>query len=98
MKAGSLESVQSLPCYGPPLGYMHWHSDADRRHKRGEEQVYCSICNIWAWPSNVRADHKGHTTSSAEFHARVRRMQKQLDQEQRAAERAVDRVRKRRAK
>lgn len=31
------------------LGYIKWHADADRRAKRGEEQVKCPECGGWIW-------------------------------------------------
>lgn len=29
------------------LGYLHWHGEADRAHKRGERQVQCRECGLW---------------------------------------------------
>lgn len=36
-------------CTDPPLGYMQWHADADRRHKRGQVQAWCERCTKWQW-------------------------------------------------
>jgi hypothetical protein len=30
-------------------GYLEWHSEADRRNKRGEVQRYCLGCERWRW-------------------------------------------------
>lgn len=32
------------------LGYIGAHAEAERRLKRGEEQVWCPRCERWPWP------------------------------------------------
>lgn len=56
------------------LGYLAWHGDAERRHKRGERQLYCGQCQGpkfggWVWPDEC--DHLRRLTSR-EFAALVR--------------------------
>lgn len=36
-------------CVDRKLGYVSWHGDADRRHKRGQRQVRCPGCNLYVW-------------------------------------------------
>jgi hypothetical protein len=49
------------------LGYMDWHYDAERRHKRGERQRYCGVCKRWVWPDRGTACPLARTVSTAEF-------------------------------
>lgn len=48
------------------LPYLSWHADAERRHKRGERQLYCGECVTpelggWVWPDEC--DHPGRLTA-----------------------------------
>jgi hypothetical protein len=36
-------------CTDPPLGYLEWHADAERRHKAGQRQTWCERCQKWQW-------------------------------------------------
>lgn len=58
-------------CNANTLDYRAWHSDAERRHKAGERQVYCNQCRVWCWPSEVTGEHE--TITIPEFLAIVRR-------------------------
>ena len=66
-------------CNPPDLGYMAFHSDADRRHKRGERQVYCGVCKRWQWPEHVSDEHRPHTLTRQQFDAAVRRIEKEVE-------------------
>ncbi len=41
-------------CKSPRLGYLAWHRDAGRRHKRGERQRLCPACGLWTWPEYLK--------------------------------------------
>lgn len=47
------ETETGCGCKVSNLGYLHWFSDADRRHKAGQRQVYCLVCRKWQWPDHV---------------------------------------------
>jgi len=32
------------------IEYVKFFDDAARRHRRGERQLYCSVCRKWRWP------------------------------------------------
>jgi hypothetical protein len=38
-------------CIRPDLTYLNWHSDAERRTRRGERQKKCPKCQRWYWPA-----------------------------------------------
>lgn len=55
-------------CKEDALGYLAWHRDAERRHRAGQRQVYCTACRKWRWPDLV-----GHapTITKRQFDARA---------------------------
>lgn len=40
-------------CQEKTLGYLAWHSDAQKRAYRGEEQSFCANCKRFKWGDNV---------------------------------------------
>ena len=35
------------------LGYIDWHSDSERRVKRGMKQKQCKNCKHWFWSDEM---------------------------------------------
>ena len=35
------------------LGYLQWHSDAERRTKAGQKQKQCPKCLYWFWKDEL---------------------------------------------
>lgn len=62
-----------IHCDWNKLPYLQFHADAERRHKRGERQVWCRKCRIWVWPDQVALEHKGETLTIGQFNWLVRR-------------------------
>jgi hypothetical protein len=54
------------------LGYCAWHADAERRHKAGQKQVWCSICGKWRWPNQVGPGARTMTYKQFNVHLRQR--------------------------
>lgn len=53
------------------IPYLAWHYEADRRYRRGERQLCCSVCELWffpKWKDDVR-DHKRRCAAFAAFRA-----------------------------
>jgi hypothetical protein len=36
-------------------GYVQWHSDSEKRHRKGQRQVFCPTCCRYLWPHEFRA-------------------------------------------
>lgn len=49
--------------------------EAERRHRRGERQLFCWDCYLWRWPDEC--DHKERSTAK-EFKALERRMDREI--------------------
>lgn len=47
------------------LGYIAWHSEAERRMRRGMRQHRCAVCYRWYWRDEW-GDDPGWTTAERE--------------------------------
>ena len=54
--------------------YSAWMEDADRRHRRGERQLYCGACGKWRWPDEC--GHEGRLTGR-QFNALCKRAERE---------------------
>lgn len=43
------EKKQIANCQTPKMSYQAAHTDARVRMKKGERQVYCTVCQRWKW-------------------------------------------------
>lgn len=55
------------PCKDHGLPYLAFHADAEERNRRGERQVWCSLCRRWTWPDHVSDDHRPHVSTKRQF-------------------------------
>ena len=35
------------------LGYLQWHTEAERRTKKGMKQKQCPKCKLWLWKDEM---------------------------------------------
>lgn len=61
----SKKTIKACEDHGLP--YLAFFDDAKRRHKRGERQVWCSLCRKWTWPAHVSDDHRPNTLTKRQF-------------------------------
>jgi len=40
------------------IDYIAWHMEAEIRHKRGERQLFCTVCERWHWPDHLCKEAK----------------------------------------
>lgn len=50
-RADGLKAAPECGCKDDDLGYQGWHQDADKRYRKGQRQLFCTVC--WRWPEFV---------------------------------------------
>jgi len=35
------------------LGYLDWHTEVEKRHRKGMKQKQCEVCKRWLWKDEM---------------------------------------------
>lgn len=62
-----------IHCHCNELRYPEWVADSEKRHARGERQVFCLKCRLWVWPDQIAFAHKEHTLTIKQFDQIIKR-------------------------